>query len=350
MKPISLIFASFLFMTLLSCGSSSDEKTGTAPTDTEKVPVKLMPLKPEQVSTPITASGQFTTDDETYLSFKIGGVINRIYKKEGDAVRRGELLATLNLTEIDAQVAQAQLAYEKSKRDLERVENLYRDSVATLEQFQNARTGLDVATRQLEAARFNRSYAEIRAMSDGFILRKMASEGQVIGGGASVFQVNGARSSGWKLKVSVSDQAWTRIAIGDKATVSLDASTQTISATVSRKSEGVDAYTGSFMIELTIAPQSTVALASGLFGKATIQPARQETAWTIPYDALLDGDAQSGYVFVTDDKQKARQVRVRIASITNEHVIVSSGLDQAQYLIVSGSAYLKDGSSIQVQQ
>ncbi len=45
--------------------------------------------------------------------------------KEGDAIKKGQLLATLNLTEIDASLQQAQLAYEKASRDLQRLNNLY---------------------------------------------------------------------------------------------------------------------------------------------------------------------------------------------------------------------------------
>jgi multidrug efflux pump subunit AcrA (membrane-fusion protein) len=68
-------------------------------------------------------SGQFTTDDEVMLSFKTTGIINKIYVKEGDAIQRGQLLATLNLTEIDASLEQARLALEKSTRDHQRIMN-----------------------------------------------------------------------------------------------------------------------------------------------------------------------------------------------------------------------------------
>jgi multidrug efflux pump subunit AcrA (membrane-fusion protein) len=100
--------------------------------------------------------------------------------KEGDAIKKGQVLAVLDLTEINAQVTQATLAFEKAERDYKRLSNLYRDSVVTLEQFQNAGTGLDIAREQLTAARFNRTFSEIRASENGYILRKFVNEGQVI--------------------------------------------------------------------------------------------------------------------------------------------------------------------------
>ncbi|MFX4370069.1 hypothetical protein ABTA37_20270, partial [Acinetobacter baumannii] len=77
------------------------------------------------------------------------------------------LIATLNLTEINAQVQQAEIAYEKALRDYKRVTNLYKDSVANLEQMQNAKTALDVAQQQVTAANFNKNYSEIKALTDG---------------------------------------------------------------------------------------------------------------------------------------------------------------------------------------
>lgn len=325
-----------------------EEKTDTQSTKGEAIPVRVITLQKEESSPVIQTSGLFTTDDETNLAFKTGGIIEKIYVKEGDAIRKGQLLATIDLTEIEAQVAQARLSYEKAKRDFQRVENLYKDSVATLEQFQNARTGMDVASRQLEAANFNRSYSEIRAVNNGFVLRKMASEGQVISSGTTVFQTNGAGQGKWILKTGVSDREWASVNVGDKATITTDAlANKSFEAIVTRKSEGTDAMNGSFTLELTLKSPG-LGLASGLFGKATIAGSRKQNVWKIPYDALLDGNAQSGYVFVTNDDKMVHKVPVVIGSIEKNEVIIQAGLENAQKLIISGSAYLKDSSAIQV--
>jgi multidrug efflux pump subunit AcrA (membrane-fusion protein) len=86
----------------------------------------------------ITASGLLSTENEARLSFKISGIIEKIFVKEGDRVRKGQLLATLKSTEIASQVQQVQLTVEKAQRDYQRANNLYKDSVVTLEQLQNA--------------------------------------------------------------------------------------------------------------------------------------------------------------------------------------------------------------------
>lgn len=331
-----------------ACSSSAGKDT-QADVKTEAVPVKVMTLSRQDIHPEIKTSGRFTTDDETYLSFKTGGVIGKIYVKEGDAIRRGQLLATLNLTEINAQVRQAQLAHDKASRDFQRVSNLYRDSVATLEQFQNARTGLELAAQQLEAAKFNQHYSEIRAVGDGYVLRKMASEGQVIESGTPVVQTNGAHRGKWILRAGVSDREWAWINVQDQALVSGESfGGQTLRAVVARKSESTDPATGLFTIELEVLGKTPVALASGMFGKAIISTSRTQSVWTIPYDAILDADATTGYVFVTPDHKKAYRVQIDILSIDRDHVLVARGLEQAESLIVSGSAYLRDQANITI--
>ncbi len=337
-----------LLLLLQACQPDAEKSTDSEVPRNEIIPVRVMPVKKESASMTIRCSGIFTTDDETYLSFKTGGIIDNIFVKEGDAVKEGQVLARLKLTEINAQVAQARLAYEKAVRDYQRVENLYKDSVATLEQYQNARTGLELSTRQLEAANFNRAYSEIKAVANGFVLKKMSSEGQVIGAGTPVLLTNGAGRNQWKLKTAVSDREWAVIRSGDQATVTTDIIPgKTYQAVVTRKSEGSEMVGGSFSIELTLDDPIT-GLAAGLYGKATINASQQEEFWKIPYETLLDGNAQSGYVFITEDGQRVRKIPVTVARLDRDHVYVTSGLQDGYQLIVSGSAYLREGSLIKV--
>lgn len=349
MKNISLL--SIVLVSWFAYACSTSEGKNKSIEDPDQIPVEIISLSKEEIPNLIQASGQFTTNDETYMSFKSGGVIEKIYVKEGDAVHKGQLLATLNLTEINAGLAQVKLALEKATRDFNRVSNLYKDSVVTLEQYQNAKTGLDVATQQYEAVKFNRSFSEIHALDNGYVLKKLANEGQVITSGTPVLQTNGAKQDNWILKVGLSDREWATITTGDKATIITDAlPNQKLTAEVYRKSEGTDPYTGTFTVELKLTGKTPKSIASGLFGKAVILASKKQSAWSIPYEALLDGDSESGYVFTTSDMKTAQKKQVTISSIENDKVIIASGLEGVQALIVSGSAYLRDNSSIRILQ
>jgi len=341
--PIMLLAA----FVLNACKNHKEKNVAVGSQDT--IPVKIMALKTVDANQTITASGQFTTNDETLLSFKNGGIINKIYVKEGDAVHIGQLLASVNQTEISAQVQQVQLSYQKATRDYERANKLYKDSVATLEQMQNAKTALQVAKQQLDAIKFNQDYAEIRATRNGYVLRKLANEGQVVGPGTPILQINGASQNKWILKTGVSDAQWASLKIGDEATITTDALPEKIlKANVTKKAEGIDPQSGTFGLELTLTDSKIQGLAAGLFGKAIIFPTRSVSGYTIPYDALLDGGQNEGYVFITSDNKTAKKVKVRLGAVQNNEININGGLEQGASLIVSGSAYLTDGSKIKV--
>jgi RND family efflux transporter MFP subunit len=353
MKPIHAILLLIASAALFSsCGSPT---TASQIPDTEIIPVTLQPLHAGAHTAGIPVSGQFTTDDEVLLSFKTDGIIQHILVKEGDAIRQGQTVATLNPTEIDAQAQQAQLAYEKAQRDYQRTNNLYKDSVATLEQLQNSKTALDMAQQQLRTAQFNRSHSIITAPRNGYVLRKLASEGQQVKSGAPVLETNGAQSGNWLLRVSVSNREWAAIHLQDSAAVEVESVPgKTFHGMVSRKGEGVDPATNAFQVDIRLTGARPSAIAFGMFGKAIIHPRQSNTGsssngpWAIPYEALLDGDGGTGYVFVTNDGKTAKKIKVRISGMEKDKVIISEGLDSVQHVIISGSAYLKDGSGIRV--
>lgn len=332
---------------LQSC-TDSKGKNNTIPKGSEPIPVKVMALQQSNTSSVIITSGQLTTDDETLLSFKTSGVIKSVLVKEGDAVKKGQLMATLDFTEINAQVALARHNYEKAQRDFQRATNLYKDSVATLEQLQNSQTGLSVAKEQLDAANFNRSFSEIHAPANGFVLRKFVNAGQVVGVGDPVLMTNGATQSKWILKTGVSDKQWAAIEINDQAAVKIDAfANQSFRARVIRKSEKADVQTGAFSVDLEIKSEGAK-LANGMFGSAELQSGEPSTSWSVPYEAVLDANGNEGFVFITLDNKTAIKQPVVIESFNGKNIRISKGLEKANALIVAGSAYLADLSPIQV--
>jgi len=347
-NSFNILTISALFMLLLT-GCGKEQVLSNLPKSIDAIPVKVVFLNRAEVSGSVHSSGQFTTDDETMLSFKTGGIVDRIYVKEGDKIRKGQLLAILDLTEISALVNQTQIAYEKALRDYDRIENLRKDSVATLEQLQNSKTGLELARQQLNAAKFNLQYSEIRAAHDGVVLQKLANEGQIMGQGMPVLKTSSKGRTDWILRVAVSDKEWAKIRLSDKAYVQIEAlNINDMQAYVSSKAENADQMTGCFSIDLKLNNARKLNIASGMFGKAEIRLSEKNLVWQIPYDALLDGNSDQGFVFVTNDNTNAFKVPVTIDAIDGKNILVSKGLDEYKSLIVSGSAYLKDKSVINV--
>ncbi len=343
----NIIITTAISILAISCGSRASQPAPAKQDDS--IPVKTALISMDSASGNLISSGNLSTEGQARLSFKVGGVIDRIYVKEGEKIKRGQLLATLKSTEISSQVQQVQLGLEKAKRDYQRAENLYKDSVATLEQLQNARTGLDIAKQNVLQAGFNQQYSKIYATEDGFIVKKLKNEGELAEPGGPLFISRAVSSSSkWILMVGLSDRDWALVKKGDKTTVSFDAFPgKEFSAIVSRKALAADQASGVFETEIQV-DFGNVQPALGMYGKAVIMTTQPVIGYSIPYEALLEANGKSGFVFVTNDGKTAKRIPVTIAGIEQNVVYIAAGLDGYREVIISGSPYLTDDSPIRI--
>ena len=346
MKKIQLTIVACTLL-LLSC---KEKHNNTNPLgEPDIISVKIAPVSALEVLNIIQATGLVSTENEANYSFKIGGVISRILVDEGQFFRKGQLLATLNSTEISAGLTQSSLNVDKAQRDYERAANLYKDSVFTLEQLQNTKTALDIAHKAKEAVAFNAHYSKIYAASDGFVSQKIASEGEVIGPGIPVLAINETQqNNNYVLKVGVTDREWAIINLGQTATVTLDGYVdKKIDAFVFRKSQAADRTLGSFQIELKL-KLDDITPAVGMFGKAEISTNQDENVKVIPYGSLVEADGDKAFVFTPDGANKVRKIPVTISRFDNQQVYLKEGLDGVKEIVISNSAYLNEKSTIKI--
>lgn len=312
------------------------------------IPIKTATVQSLAMAGNISASGLVTTENQAHYSFKIGGVVSRIYVEEGQFFKKGQLLATLDETEINAGLNQTDLNVKKYERDYNRANNLYKDSVYTLEQLQNTKTGLDITKKQKDAVAFNARYAKIYATADGFVSSKIANEGEVVGPGSPILSINEtSKNNNYLLKVGLTDTEWASVKIGQKATVTLDGFPDTIfEASIFRKSQAADAALGSFQVELKLDMKNSKP-AVGMFGKADIQANNTEDFIIIPYNSLLEADGNKAFVFIVENSKVKRQP-VTIAKFENNRVFLKDGLKKTDQIVISNSAYLNEQSTIKI--
>ncbi len=336
--------AALLAFALVKCG---DNKAAAVDPVGEAIAVTLQPVEAVRIARPLTYSGLIASNDEARLSFKIGGIIAKIYVKEGDHVSKGQLLATLDLTEIDAQVRQAAQNLEKSQRDEGRISNLYKDTVASLEQLQNTRTQLTVAGEALRIAHFNRQFAQIRAAEGGTILQKLMNEGEFAPAGTAVLLFNGTENKDWVVRFGVSDKDWAILKKGDKADVSIDAyPDRNFPGTITKIAEGADPSGGTYGIEVNIAPAGRK-LAPGLFCSLQLHPSVSQALTLIPAGALAEGDGKTGYVYTLNpDGRTVKKNPVRIAFLQKDKIAVSAGLENIREVVTEGVGYLTEGALV----
>jgi membrane fusion protein, multidrug efflux system len=343
-------FAFFLGLAALAFGCSNPpQEVSPEATQTEDaIPVRTALVQQQATALPILATGMLTTANEQRLSFKIGGVVSKIYVEEGDVVRPGQLLATMDKTEIDAQVNQAKEALAKAERDLGRVEGLYRDSSATLELLQNATTGRDIARETVRIATFNQKFAEIRASKNGKVIKKLVNEGEITGPGMPAFVLFETGPNDWVVRISVSDRDWARLSIGMVASITMDAyEGETFTGKVVDLAAAADPTNGLYPVEIRLATKGK-RLAPGLFAKVEVTASKSRTYSIVPIEAIVEGDGKSAFVFALQaDGQSVKKVPVQVAFVEGKNVLITDGLEQVTEVVTEGAPYLSEKKKVQ---
>jgi RND family efflux transporter MFP subunit len=341
----ALLAGSVLILALGGCGPGGD--AGTTET---AIPVRTAQVVVETTAPPVYTSGRLSSILEARLSFKVGGIVRTMDFAEGETVRKGDVLAELMLDEIAAQAQQARSGYEKAERDYRRAQNLYADSVITLERLQDAETGLAVAASAREIAEFNLRHSSIRAPADGRVLKRYAEVNELVAPGQPVI-LFGSSGEEWILRAAVNDRELIRLRIGDPARVTFDAYPDVeFSGRLSEVAESADPMSGSYEVELVVEPGGH-RLISGFVADIDIFPTTGGEHRVIPIDALVEADGDRGTVYTVDrEAGRARAVHIVIDHMFNGRVAVSSGLENVREVVTDGAAYLADSSLVSIAE
>ena len=334
-----------LFLVFFGCKPATVKEVATE----KAIPVKVAEVEFGEVNMAVKSTGFIATREEVKLSFKTGGIVARTLVKEGDSVKKGQLLAELNLAEINAQVNQAKNIFEKAERDYSRAENLYTDSVATLEQVQNAETALNVAKSVMDMAQFNLKHSKIVAPENGVILKQLIRQNELVGPGYPVYLL-GVSGKQWIIKTGLADREVVKIHAGDSASVTIDAwPEEKFSARVDQIGEVANAQTGTYEVELLLNPTER-RLATGFMAKVTLYPSQKDSFYLIPIESIVEANHHTGYVFIPSAGFRAKKIAVTIGNLTDTKAAISSGLEHVPHVISTGAAFLKEGDLIIINQ
>ena len=342
-RPLLLLSLSASLLLAAGCSRTA---APSAATD-QPITVEVVPVTLSTDPVPIEVPGVLSRRTEAALSFKTGGLIATISVRPGDSVKAGQILATLRLDEIDAAVSQARTAVEKSRRDLARTEALHADRVATLENLQDARSGLELAEAGLRTAKFNREHSVISAPADGHILRRLAEPDEVAAPGRPILAF-AADGDGWLVRAGVPEHEVVRLQTGDQAAVWLNGGTE-IPATVTQIAGAADAATRTVEVELQPAGEVSAGQRSGFLVNVRLIPRPVAARPRVPLSALVEGRALHASVFLMSTDGRTVQRRpVEVEAVHGPTAYLRTALPAGSRVVTTGAEFLTDGRTVRL--
>jgi RND family efflux transporter MFP subunit len=241
-------------------------------------------------------------------------------------------------------VKQAAIGLEKAERDQARAENLYRDSVVTLEQYQDVQSAYELAKARKKVADFNLIHSRIKAPEAGKIQKIMAEPSEMIAPGYPVL-LFASTEGDWVVRVAVTDKDVVRISLGDSAEVSMDAFPgERFAALVTEVGTIADPFTGSYEVEMAIY-KPMKQFRTGFFSRATVYPAARETYLVVPLEALLDAEDNLANIYIWKEGKVVLK-KIRTGWIHEDVVAVMEGVNQGDLVVTDGARFIRKGSVV----
>jgi len=303
-------------------------------------------------------AGDVRAREESPLSFRVGGKLVQRNVDVGDHVRAGQVLATLDPGDLQAQAraAQAQLAaaeaeLSRARADQARFAKLANEQLvsrSTLDAQNAAATAaqgqVNAARADVEVASNQAAYSQLRATRDGVIAARQAEAGQVVAAGQSVFTLaaDGVREIAFALPETmvanvkagqaVQVEAWSRPG-------------QRWNGRIREISPAADPASRTFAARVTVdAPAGAIELGQSA---RVYLPTNGNGSLSVPM-AALQREAGKASVFVVDMKTSTVKLRaVQAGAFGEDRVPVQGGLEADEWIVAAGGHLLRDGQKVQ---
>jgi len=339
-------------MTVLAAGCLSG---GCKPGQTEatvtrlpaEVPVIIRPVTRVVEKAVIAVSGTLEADKTAPLSFLVPGKINRVLVDEGDHVRRGELLATVESHDYRNHLEIADAALFRARDAYDRFEPLYQDGAFAEKNFIELKTGLAQARAGRNIARKALLDTKLLAPIPGIVGFKDIELGQMVSPQMPrpVFTI--VKTDPIFARVSVPESEIGQVAIGQQAQVALPAlDGRLVPGKVTLIGAVADERTRTYAVKIELANPART-LRPGMIAQAAIVTDRVIDLLTVPGRAIVRDADNLTYVYV-EAAEGGRALRRRVvpgAACKNE-IVIREGLAVGDSVIVSGQHKLTDGAPI----
>jgi RND family efflux transporter MFP subunit len=312
--------------------------------------VSTVKVQSDNISQTRTYIGNIKYATSSRIASEQAGLINSLPFEEGDRVKKGATLFSIdteillqNINAAKAKVEQQKISLEKARRDFERVKLLFEGSAATKQRLQDAETDYKIAQNALTSAiadlnileeQFRRSSA--KAPYDAVIVKKNVNVGEWVSVGAAVYEISEQRL---EVVFNVPQMVVGEIAVGGKAEVVLG----------EKKFVGVirtivpqaDTVSRTFPVKIDL-PYST-GLMGGMDCSVRLGIGKTESVQLVPIDAVVKRDNMDAVFTINDNK--AQIIPVTVIGY-KDSLVGFQAAEKIPFVITRGNESLADGQPV----
>lgn len=359
MKKHTYIFVLFLVSIITASCSSSDKQLDIDDSPVVKVVLNQTAINDQNQY--LSVSGKIQAKNSADLSTRMMGFVKKVHVNVGDKVKKGQLLVSINNTDlqakkaqVDASIAQAQTAFINAEKNYNRFKNLFASSSISQKEmddmtanYQMAKAGLESAKQMKNEINAQFTYSNIKAPFSGIITNKNIDAGDMANPGMPLVSLESPKD--FEVLAMVPETEISEIEKGTDVNVLVKSIYKTVKGKVIEVSTSAKNTGGQYLVKVNL-EKTNVSILSGMF--ATVQfPLEQKTKSEmvlIPMDVIVKNGQLSG-VYTVSQTNRALLRWLRLGRTYGNNVEVLSGLNANESYIISADGKLFNGAKIRIQ-
>ena len=338
-KTIFLIITLILF-SLSACSKKQEEELETIVAAKNYIDVAEVEIK--TIEETVTYSGTLEAAKAAFVGPELSMKIKNLLVKEGDTVKKGQLLAVMDST----QLKQAEAQFDMAKKNYDRMKSLKNAGSVDKQTFDQIESAFKTAQSGYQ---FVKNNTQITAPFDGIVTLRTKQEGESYSamlpsayGDPALFRI--VDLDVLKMNLNISDVDINKVKKGQKAYIFVDSEPgQAFIGKVSFVSPEADMMSGTFPCEITIENKNHL-LKPNQYAVTDIVITASDKAYVIPKDALI----AEGIVFVVKNSVASRK-NIKIGLSNENEIEVTDGLGDGDLVVINGAIGLPENSNVVIR-
>lgn len=332
---------SFLLIATLasSCGA---EQHKTANVTAARVTIAEVQM--QETEEQLDYSGSIEADNTVSIGFSIPGRINSVAVQEGQQIKKGQLLATIESSDYQNAFEIASAVYDQAADNFKRLNELYQKGSLPERDFISAKSAMAQAKANKSMSAKRLADTRLYAPFTGIVTEKITEAGASAAPGLPVFTL--VKTDQVYARASVAETEISSLSTGINASIEVPVLNQTLQGKVSIINPRAENSSRTYEVKIKIDNREGKLL-PGMIANIRIETGKKRAQIIVPAQAILRDPDNTNYVFIAKDGQTAVKKRVTTSGVSNlNEVLISSGIKPGDQLILSGHTRLEDGSPI----
>lgn len=316
--------------------------------ETKKI-VTAKPLVSGDFKRYIDIQGSVESSNAVFASSEIGGRITSMPIEEGDYVRSGQLVATVDVQTIKNQVIELEKSLELATDVFKRQQRLWNQEIGSEIQYLQAKNNMERIQKSLESVQFQLTKANVYSPISGYADIVYLKKGEMAGPGAPIVEVINTNTV--KVVADVPESLLGKVKRGEYVDIEFPALDMKKRGQVTLIGRSIDPANRTFKVEVDM-PNSGNSLKPNLLSIIKINDLTVEETITVPLELVQQEISGKDYVFVVEETSNgliSAKRYVKTGPTFENEIVIEEGLKEGDQIIIEGARGLASEESIEVQ-